>query len=308
MTELKREEATTFAPCHVTAFFVPNIQPREPARTGSWGAGLCLGTGAVATVEADGADANTIEVTRGGLAEEQEARATREALRLLLETHASSPLSVSCTVHEGAPVGQGFGISGASALASAFALARCLGVGRSEALRAAHLAEVRNRSGLSDVTASFLGGAVLRTSPGLPPFGSTQRLPAKGSVVVATTGPRLDTGTLLRDEAVLEKVSEAGRSCMDAIGQSPSLETVFEQGARFARATDLVADETLRAVEACQEGGAAMVAMLGNTVVAYGETERLVSVLGGFDDPVVVPIDEAGLRVFDKDRLDELAA
>lgn len=268
---------------------------------------MCLGTGVVANVNADESDSTSITVKREGLAEDQEARATNEALRLLLETHASSPLNVSCVVHEGAPLGQGFGISGASALASAFALARCLGVGRSEALKAAHLAEVRNRSGLSDVTASFLGGAVIRTSPGLPPFGATQRLPAKGSVVVATTGPRLDTGTLLRDEAVLEKVSETGRSCMDAMGQRPSLETLFELGARFANATGLVADETLRAVEACQEGGVAMVAMLGNTVVAYGETDRLMSVLGAYDDPVVVPIDEAGLREFDKDRLEERA-
>lgn len=307
MNSLKREEATTFAPCHVTSFFVPNIQPREPQRTGSWGAGLCLGTGVVANVNADESDSTSITVKREGLAEDQEARATNEALRLLLETHASSSLNVSCVVHEGAPLGQGFGISGASALASAFALARCLGVGRSEALKAAHLSEVRNRSGLGDVTASFLGGAVVRTAPGLPPFGATQRLPAKGSVVVATTGPRLDTGTLLRDEAVLEQVSETGRSCMDAMGQRPSLETLFQLGARFANATGLVADETLRAVEACQEGGVAMVAMLGNTVVAYGETDRLMSVLGAYDDPVVVPIDEAGLRKFDKDRLEELA-
>ncbi len=307
MNEIKRTEETTFAPCHVTAFFVPRIQPREPERTGSWGAGVCLGTGVVATVQVEEADTSKIQVRREGRAGDQDARTTNEALRVLLEAHAPGPLRVSCQVHEGAPLGQGFGVSGASALSSAFALARCLGVGRSDALRAAHLAEIRNRSGLSDVAASFLGGSVLRTAPGLPPYGSTQRLPSKGNVVVAVTGPELDTGTLLRDEEVLERVTEEGRSCLGAVGEHPSLEVVFEQGAAFARATNLVSDQTLQAVEACREGGRGMVAMLGNTVVAYGDTERLESVLSGFGDPFVVPIDQGGLRLFDRDRLDQLA-
>lgn len=305
MDALERDEATTFAPCHVTAFFVPNIQPDQPARTGSWGAGLCLSTGVVARLEVEPADNADISIDRVGTADD-DARATREALRQLAEYAADQPLAIDCRVHEGAPVGQGFGVSGASALAGAFGLARCLGVGRSDALRAAHLAEIRNRSGLSDAAASFLGGAVLRTAPGLPPYGSTSRLPAKGQVVVATTGPNLDTSTLLRDEEVLERVSEAGRSCMEAVSENPSLETVLAQGEAFARETDLVAEETLRAVEACREGGRAMVAMLGNTVVAYGDTERLTDVLSGFGEPMTIPIDEGGLRLMDPEQVDEV--
>ncbi len=302
MEIVKRNEATAFAPCHVTAFFVPNIQPREPARTGSWGAGLCLGTGVVATVEAEPADQAAIEVTRAGKG--GDARVTREALRQMLATGDQAlPVEVSCTVHEGAPVGQGFGISGASALASAFALARCLGKGRSEAMQAAHLAEVRNRSGLSDVVASVLGGVVLRNAPGLPPYGATKRLPAKGDVVVATIGDTLDTGTLLRDEAVIERVTEVGKTCMKAVGERPSLETVLDEGARFARETDLVEEGTLVAMDACAEGGRAMVGMMGNTVVAYGETEVLTDVLAGHGDPHVVPIDTGGLRLFDREQL-----
>lgn len=304
MDHVKRPEATAFAPCHVTSFFVPNIQPREPERTGSWGAGLCLGTGVVATVEVEPADAAAIEITRPNH-EDDEARVTREALRVILaQGDRPLPVEVACTVHEGAPVGQGFGVSGASALASAFALARCLGKGRSDALRAAHLAEVRNRTGLSDVTASFLGGVVLRTAPGLPPFGATKRLPARGDVVVATVGSELDTGALLRDEEVLARVTEVGKGCMEALGKQPNLETVLDQGARFARQTDLVGEGTLRAMEACAEGGRAMAAMLGNTVVAYGDTETLVDVLGGFGQPQAIPIDTGGLRLFDKERLE----
>lgn len=304
MDHVRRDETTTFAPCHTTAFFVPNIQPSEPARTGSWGAGICLGTGVVATVEAEEADQGSIEVTRANA--DGDARVTREALRQLLERGDTTlPVRVECTVHEGAPVGQGFGISGASSLAAAFALARCLGKGRSEAVRAAHLAEVRNRSGLSDVAASFLGGVVLRNAPGLPPYGATKRLPVKGDVVVATVGDELDTGAILRDQEILKRITEVGKACMEAVGQQPSMETVIDQGARFARETDIVDEHTIRAVEACAEGGRAMAAMLGNTVVAYGDTETLTDVLSGFGEPMVVPIDQGGLRLFDKGTLED---
>jgi hypothetical protein len=47
-----------------------------------------------------------------------------------------------------------------------------------------------------------------------------------------------------------------------------------------------------------------MAAMLGNTVIAYGDTETLVDVLSAHGNPSVIPLDEQGLRLFDKDQLD----
>lgn len=303
MSFLRREEATTFAPCHVTAFFVPNIQPKEPARTGSWGAGLCLGTGVVATVEAQEADQAKIEVTRRQA--EGDTAVTREALTQLV---GERPIEVTCETIEGAPEGQGFGVSGASALAASFALARCLGEGRSRAMKAAHLAEVRHRTGLGDVVSSFLGGAVLRTSPGIPPYGTQKSLPAKGDVVVATVGDELETDELLRDQEIMGTVTEVGRDCTKSVSENPSLESIFQAGAHFSAETGLVEDATLEAVRACAEGGRAMAAMLGNTVVAYGETDTLVDLLERHGTPRVVPIDETGLRLVDRDQLDEALA
>lgn len=297
---LRREEATAFAPCHVTAFFVPNIQPKEPARTGSWGAGVCLGTGVVATVEVEESDQGRIEVERRNV--DGDARVTREALTQLL---GDRPVEVSCRVVEGAPEGQGFGISAASALSACFALARCLGEGRSKALKAAHLAEVRHRTGLGDVVSSFLGGAVLRTSPGIAPYGSQTRLPAKGDVVAVTVGPNLDTGEILRDEEHMQRITEVGSECTQQVAENPSLEAILDGGAYFSRETGLVDEATLRAIEAAAEGGRAMAAMLGNTVIGYGDTQTLVDVLEAHGEPSVIPIDEQGLRLFDKEKLDE---
>lgn len=292
--DLRRTEATTFAPCHVSAFFVPHLQPKEPERTGSWGAGLCLAAGVAAHVEVEEADRPAIEVERTRT--EGPSQVTRAALNQVLD---GAPLSVTCRVQEGAPGGQGFGVSGASALAASFALARCLGKGRSEALRAAHLAEVRNRTGLGDVVAEFMGGAVIRRTPGIPPYGTQQRLPARGDVVVATVGEQIDTAEKLRDRATMETVTEVGTACLQELMQRPSPEAIFQLGARFARETGLVGQETLSAIEASAEGGVAMAAMLGNTVVAYGETDVLLDVLSGWATPHVIPIDQAGLRVLE---------
>lgn len=294
MDIIQRSEATAFSPCHVSAFFVPHIERKEPAKTGSWGAGVCLGAGVVATVEAEEAEQGSISVER--TQGEGPTQVTQAALRNLLDQR---PVQVTCRIQQGAPGGQGFGISGASALAAAFALARCLGDGRSEALKAAHLAEVRSRTGLGDVVAEFLGGAVIRRTPGIPPYGTQHRLPARGDVVVATVGDEIDTAEKLRDQETMERVTKAGRACLEAVLERPTLEAIFEAGARFAQATDLVDDQTLTAIDACAEGGVAMAAMLGNTVVAYGETDVLQDVLQTWATPHVIPIDDGGLRVLD---------
>ncbi|MDX1611822.1 MAG: hypothetical protein R3185_05595 [Candidatus Thermoplasmatota archaeon] len=293
-----RQEAVAFAPCHVSAFFVPHIEPRTPEKTGSWGAGICLGAGVAAKVQVEPSDTPGIKVHRQHAPEGEDgsARVTEAALRMLLSDH---PLEVTCTVQEGAPVGQGLGVSGASALAASFALARCLGEGRSTALRAAHVAEVRNRTGLGDVVASFLGGAVLRSAPGIAPHGAQQRLPVQGDLVLATVGEGIETQGVLRDREVMERISKVGTNCMQTVLQRPSLEAIFEQGALFDRETDLVSDETLTAIEACAEGGYAMAALLGNTVAAYGDTDILLDVLQGWGQPHVVPIDQSGLRLLD---------
>ncbi len=292
--DIQRDEATAFSPCHVSAFFVPHIERKAPAKTGSWGAGVCLGTGVVATAEVEEADQPTITVERTH--GEGPTQVTQAALRNLL---GQRPLAVTCTIQQGAPSGQGFGISGASALASAFALARCIGEGRSEALKAAHLAEVRSRTGLGDVVAEFMGGAVIRRTPGIPPYGTQQRLPAQGEVVVATVGEEIDTAEKLGDQATMETVTKAGRACLEAVLERPTLEAIFQAGARFSQATGLVSDQTLAAIDACAEGGVGMAAMLGNTVVAYGETEVLQDVLQAWAQPHVIPIDDGGLRVLD---------
>src|SRR5258706_12865492 len=61
--------------------------------------------------------------------------------------HISSPL----------PLGCGFGLSGASALATAYALNELLGLGREqlELAKIAHAAEVENKTGLGDVTNQY---------------------------------------------------------------------------------------------------------------------------------------------------------
>jgi pantoate kinase len=287
-----RPSASAFAPCHVSAFFVPHIVPKEPERTGSQGGGICLDVGVAASVRVEAAPEPAVRVERRG--QTGPARVTEAALRQLLR---DAKLTVTCTVDEGAPVGQGFGISAASALASTFALARCLGLARSDALRAAHVAEVRLRTGLGDAVAAFLGGAVVRLAPGLPPYGRQERLAAAGEVVVATVGPPIETASVLRDAARLARVAEVGKTCLAALSAKPTLDTLFAQGARFAHETQIVAPETLDAIDACSEGGAAMAAMLGNTVVAYGNTDALVDVLRTWGEPRVVGIDEQGLRL-----------
>lgn len=312
MTQVAPTRAAAFCPGHVTGLFEIHDGDPDPLRRGSRGAGFSTALGAVSLVEVEPAESLEVLVTLDKVP--AEAPVTREAIVSLLKLavkDARIPLNkdapkgsrakvrVRVTTDLQLPVSQGFGMSAAGSLSAALALAKCLRMGRSEAVRAAHAADVLQRGGLGDVVAASVGGFEVRTAPGVPPFGSLMGFMGYGDAVLCVVGPPLATKSVLTDPKRRASVNEAGAAGLKELLRAPSLDAFLARSQAFARESGLMTDEIERAILAASPYGKASMSMLGNSVFAFGDAARLESALRPFGEVWRAPVSEAGARLLE---------
>jgi pantoate kinase len=254
--------ASAFAPGHVTGAFAPRTEARDPRARGSVGIGLVLDLGVVAEADWAASDRPRISVTApefSGLS-----ISTEVARRLL----ARRPGRLTVRLHHQLPVGQGFGMSAAGALATALSVGRLVGVPRRRAVEIAHLADLFGGGGLGGVAAILGGGLEARRRPGIPPFGEIVRREVSAPVLVAVVGRPIPSPNVLSDPRRLGRIT-AAYDRLGEIGSPPSLERFWTASERF---TDLLGwaprdvRDTVRGIR--RRGGRAAQAMFGRTVFA----------------------------------------
>lgn len=262
------DEATAFAPGHITAFFAP-YPDSDPVRAGSRGAGLALSDGVEVTVrsmadgdtERDTAATGTADLRLDGTPAEME-----PVGRVLSSLGVTAEVEVTSDV----PVGAGFGVSGGAALATALAANAVFDLERSEndLVRTAHAAEAAAGTGLGDVVGQFRGGLPVRLEPGPPGYGRMDGVPARPRVEYVSFG-ELSTERVLGGD--LDPVREAGEAALTRLMRGPDELELLAAGREFASNAGLLVLEVAEAVEAVEaEGGLASMAMLGRTVFALG--------------------------------------
>jgi pantoate kinase len=169
------------------------------------------------------------------------------------------------------PVSQGFGMSAAGALSAALALAKALRLPKSDAILAAHKAEVQQRTGLGDVVAQVQGGVEVRREPGLPPWGYVQRVMGEGELILCVLSGPLETRAVLGDAEARKRIQKAGKAAMLAFTAQPTLPNLFRVGKQFSIDAGLASIDVLKAIRAVElAGGVASQSMLGHSVFAYG--------------------------------------
>lgn len=321
MTSFERASAAAFCPGHVTGLFVIHDEDPDPLRRGSRGAGFSLAQGVLTFVEVEPSDALHVEILVDK--EPAEAPVTREAITNLLReavrdgkvalnrdaprgSRAKIRVRAWCDVH--LPVSQGFGMSAAGALSSTLALARCLRMGRSDALRAAHAADVTQRGGLGDVVGASIGGFEIRTAAGVPPYGSVTNFLGYGDAVLCIVGGGLETKSVLQDPARRAAINAAGSRRLGELLKAPSLDAFLHKSQEFARESGLLTPALDRAMHAARPFGAASMSMLGNSLFAFGNVPRLVDALSPFGEVRVVPVSEAGARLVEVKQAGEGAS
>ena len=135
-----------FCPAHITGFFSLPLDSEEMGeKEGSRGAGFSLELGATAEVELDKRGWDIV------------VNGEPTSFMVVEKTVFNFASGGSIDIETDLPFSQGFGMSGACALAAGTALLEELGEDTERALSAAHKAEMFCRTGMGDVLAQYTG-------------------------------------------------------------------------------------------------------------------------------------------------------
>ena len=252
--------AKAFAPGNVSGVF-KIIADEDPTRMHSLGMGFTVSDGVTVTVSRDTStrvlfnsdeiDFSTVLSVVGKLAD--------EPLRVEIET----PL----------PLSGGFGLSGASSLAAAFAIDTLLELGMSERElgMVAHVAEVENLTGLGDIAGQFNGGCLVKLVPGDPLAAMSLPVPEQ-DIHYRYFGP-INTRDVIGPPERRARINAAADTALEALGRlhgrgESEFARYVEIAKGFSVESGLLADDRVkRAIEECEKaGGAASMIMLGNAV------------------------------------------
>ncbi|HKN06900.1 MAG TPA: hypothetical protein VJ021_04780 [Thermoplasmata archaeon] len=256
-------EARAFAPGHVTGVFRPDASQRDPRARGSVGAGLVLELGVWGKARFSPGPRSRVRV----VADSRTPLPISEEVARRLAPEASGTLTVRLT-HE-LPIGQGFGMSAAGALATALAVGSLSGRPRSKAIEVAHLADLFGGGGLGGVAAILGGGLEVRTRPGIPPFGHVTHRSFSPALLVGVFGRPISSPSVLRDVSALRRIVTASRG-WQRLGQDPSTLGFFRMSERFTDQAGLASAAVRRTVAALRRRGAfTCQAMFGQSFFAF---------------------------------------
>jgi pantoate kinase len=258
-----------FAPGHLTGFFAPAERGRDPRARGSIGAGLVLDVGVIAT-------ARWTPGRRRGLSLTSDLTLPLPiSLEVARRLVARAPGRLSVHLEHELPVGQGFGMSAAGALATALAVAAVVGRPTSKAIEVAHLAELFGGGGLGGVAAILGGGLERRIVPGVPPFGTVEHQPFRHPVLVSVVDAPLPSPTLLRSARFLERVRAAAESTLPLLREPLSEERFLDAAEAFTDAIGIEGPRLRRTIGRLRGSGAWVAqGMFGGSLFAVPPTPK----------------------------------
>jgi pantoate kinase len=222
---------SVYVPVHVTGFFKPCIT-NDPLTTGSIGVGLVLEPGLKCTVSITNSSSRAVYFNGY--------RISIKPVNTLLDMLKLN--SVRVYFESYAPIGFGYGVSGASTLALALAILN----GKHEYYRAAqlaHVAEVLCLTGLGDVSAIFSGAMLaVRVRPGAPGIGEVKSLNVNNHVKILTVDLKpkhtRDMLTTLAD-----RIDRYGLKMYRCFMENPSLESFLELSRIFAEKVGFITND-----------------------------------------------------------------
>ena len=251
-----------FAPGNVSGVF-KIVRDDDPRRMHSLGMGFTVSGGVTATV----CDAPATEIAFNG--EVFDFATVRHVVEAL------SPRPVRVALESELPLSGGFGLSGASALATAFALDAGFGLGHAERTlgMAAHVAEVTHLTGLGDVCGQFHGGCLAKLVPG-DPLAAVALPVAEQTVFYRYFGP-IRTREIIGDPGHAARINAAAGAALveiDRLARAgvPAFGEYVAVARRFSTASGLLRHPGVRRIieEVEAAGGTASMIMLGNAVFA----------------------------------------
>ena len=268
--------ARAFAPGNISCVFKV-IPHADPARMHSLGMGFTVKEG----VEVIVSEQNETEVLFNGVC--INFPTVHAVVNRLIQNSGITGIKVDITSL--LPLGCGFGLSGAAALATAYALNELLTLHKdSEKLAlTAHIAEVENRTGLGDVCSQYHGGYLVKLKEGSPL--TADRLPIAEQPIYYRYFGAIQTSEVLGNREQTLRINRAAdvalRTLQTLTKTTPNADlfnACFAVSKQFSVESGLLSDarviDTIAGIEA--EGGVASMIMLGNGVFSTHSFEGAV--------------------------------
>jgi pantoate kinase len=252
--------AKAFAPGNVSGVFKIIPDP-EPRKMHSLGMGFTVSDGVRVTVT----ESKLTEIYFNG------AVIDFVTVRSVLSKLGNASLRVE--IETDLPLSGGFGLSGASSLATAFAGNALLGLALSEQELGmiAHVAEVENLTGLGDIAGQFNGGCLVKLLRGDPL--AAVRLPVPEQTVHYRYFSPINTKDIIGHPEKRERINAAADKALMALTrlkdkEEARFEKYIHAAKEFSIQSGLLLDEHVKsAIRECEDaGGAASMIMLGNAV------------------------------------------
>ena len=165
------------------------------------------------------------------------------------------------------PVGYGLGSSGAVALSLAYALNQVLNtkLNKVDIGKIAHVAELKCKTGLGDVLATYHGGFEVRVKPGAPGVGMVQKINVKNISILMICFSPISTNKFLQEN--LSKINGLGGKMVDKLLESKNYEKFQEMSLEFASYVNVMTPRMKKLIEELSLNGIKCgVALFGETV------------------------------------------
>ncbi|MBW2976535.1 hypothetical protein KY347_03765 [Candidatus Woesearchaeota archaeon] len=271
--------AKAFAPGNISGVFVIRRE-KKAEKSGSLGMGFTVNKGVLVTIKRIGnykksnikliKNKNKKIIKNKNLIYFNNKKINFPTVNSVIEKLANEKFYVG--IRSELPLGCGFGVSGASALASAYALNRLLNLKKSkkELAMIAHIAEVEKGTGLGDVTNQYYGGLLVKYLPSCT-F-RVEKFPIKNKKIYCRYFSSIKTKKIISDSKIKGRINSAGIRALKKFKllnrKNASLGSLIKISKEFAANSGLLADKKviglIKKIE--KNNGNASMIMLGNAV------------------------------------------
>lgn len=248
--------AKAFAPANISCIF-RLYEAKKPKDKGSLGVGFTLAKGVIVKVEKN--DKLIVKVN----GKTKRFKTVIDVLNKLTDK------KISVKIKADVPFGCGFGMSGASALATAYAVNKLLRLKKSkrELASIAHVSEVENSTGRGDVGGQFRGGIMIKTKRS--PL-EVERLKIRQKEVYYMVFGEINTKEVINSASKKLKINKAGDKAMKKIKRLKKInfEKLIEISRIFSEESGLLWSKKVinKIKEVEKKGGRASMIMLGESV------------------------------------------
>jgi pantoate kinase len=263
-------EAVAFCPAHVTGFFKAFIEKNQdtPEKFGSMGAGFSIKEGVTTKViisSISDQNSNFRISTKGFQSDKTDV--SEFVLNEFLKLGNFENIFFDIEHQISIPVGYGLGSSGAVALSLSYALDQVLEtkLDKFEIGKIAHNAEVKCKTGLGDVLASYHGGFEIRVKPGAPGVGKVEKMDTKNISVIMICFSPISTNKFIQEQ--LSKINGLGGKMVTKLRESKDYDKFQDMSLEFARYVNVMTPKMEKLIEELAESGIKSgVALFGETV------------------------------------------